>query len=243
MTNLQRTFNELLSGNSTDIAKIGSLAKLKKQYSEVEVKSKLMECIEHAQDMLNVPQLSNRPEKQRQFLSSWILKEYYFYNFADIIKIIENGITGKYGKTYNRLDVEIISEWFNCYEAERINEIEENAKNQPKEDIEVHPDVKDKWQQIRKNLEAKLTEQKIQDAKRYNDLEGWCEEYRINYREAMEVISKYVLDRYNVYKIKASDVSFNHWHEHCLKKIIRRVHNCGNLDELAQLSDSLTTQY
>ncbi len=51
------------------------------------------------------------------------------FTLEEIILCIQNGITGKYGKVYNKLNSEVISTWLDKYYNERMDFIDANHLN------------------------------------------------------------------------------------------------------------------
>lgn len=58
-----------------------------------------------------------------------ILQEYYYLKPDDFKLCFNNAILGKYGKTYDRLDTQVIFDWLNNYCADRFNTAEELTVN------------------------------------------------------------------------------------------------------------------
>lgn len=53
-------------------------------------------------------------------------KKYYHYRMQDFAIFVKNAKEGKYGKSYNRLDVPMIHEWIGKYDYDRDGVIESN---------------------------------------------------------------------------------------------------------------------
>jgi hypothetical protein len=66
--------------------------------------------------MFNLPDTKKLNDMQINYLVSYLKKEYWRFKFDEFIYIFGQGIAGKFGKSYNRLDVEVVSEWFKVYE-------------------------------------------------------------------------------------------------------------------------------
>ena len=76
-------------------------------------------CIEQ----LNVGKTMNDIQTARA--ADIIIQEYYYLKPDDFKLCFNRAVIGKYGKTYDRIDVQVICDWLNQYCEDRLNEADE----------------------------------------------------------------------------------------------------------------------
>jgi len=62
--------------------------------------------------------------------SDLILDEYYYLKPDDFKLCFNNAIIGRYGKAYDRIDVQIICDWLNQYCNDRSNVADNQSMNE-----------------------------------------------------------------------------------------------------------------
>lgn len=82
----------------------------------------LSDQIIQANEFLNLPAKMTIPQVGKTV--ELIIKQFPMLNVADVKLCIENGLSGKYGKIYSRLDGQVVLEWFTNYTEERIETAE-----------------------------------------------------------------------------------------------------------------------
>lgn len=90
-------------------------------------------------ECLSVPEMS---DTMRSMIADLVVRDYKHMNLADLKLCMMNGISGKYGKIFNRVDVEVVLGWCKAYWEERLQEAElvsqrehEKAKKETSEPI------------------------------------------------------------------------------------------------------------
>jgi hypothetical protein len=117
-----------------------------------------------------------------EMICELILDDYYHLKFTDVYLCLKMGIGGKFGMSYDRMDVQTVMIWFEKYnikrleaaELERLRERKKEQKEQeeakqyakmPKSLIQLKNDLEKKWEE----------EQKFSPKYRYNTLAEFCE--------------------------------------------------------------------
>lgn len=108
-------------------SKLPSIALMQKKYGN-KVMEMVAEMVVGTIEFFNVPKLSAMQVKMTtKFICGSGEDEYDYLNFADINLCFENGMRGKYGKLFNRVDGQIILMWLDKYALERAKLIEERV--------------------------------------------------------------------------------------------------------------------
>lgn len=94
------------------------LVTLRLAFSEQEVRDSLMIMILKSMEYFNVGKGLNRLGVQA--VADLLIERYYYLNFADIRLCIKKALAGDYGTIYDRMDANVVLEWFAKYSAERI---------------------------------------------------------------------------------------------------------------------------
>lgn len=94
--------------------------------------------IAEAATLLNIGK--NLQPHQINYLACEILQEYYWLNLADIRLIMKQGIAGKYGQIYDRLDVQVALDWLAQYVEARTGIAE--TKSQQAKAVQVSDNAK-----------------------------------------------------------------------------------------------------
>ena len=115
-------------------SKTPSLVKINKVLGNREVVKAIAVMIINTTEFLNVPKLT---DVQIKMTAEFIYEEFYFLNVADLHLCFKNGMKGKYGELYNRIDGQIIIRWLKEYENERI-EFAENRSYQKHSSLTSH---------------------------------------------------------------------------------------------------------
>lgn len=94
-----------------------TIATVGKYHGKAQAKAAVSEMIAQAAALLNVGK--NIQPHQIGFLADDIQREYYFLTIGEIRYIMERGIRGEYGTSYDRIDAQTVSEWIENYLAIR----------------------------------------------------------------------------------------------------------------------------
>lgn len=129
------TMEQAMSGSFPTVASV------RKYHDEQVALDALVEIIADAAGLVNLGR--NLKPNQIEFLADEILREYYYLTLGDVRFMMRQGITGKYGELYDRLDVQVVMGWIERYTEDRANMAEgksqqahvsavsENAKPMP----------------------------------------------------------------------------------------------------------------
>lgn len=102
--------------------KYPTVASVKKYHDEQLALDAVVEIIAEAASLVNLGR--NLKPNQIDFLAEEILREYYYLTLGDIRLMMKQGVTGKYGELYDRLDVQVVMGWLERYTEERANAAE-----------------------------------------------------------------------------------------------------------------------
>ena len=110
-----------------DILKSGmpSIASIKKKYGVDFIQAYIEGWIVNIREFINVGK--KMTDEQTQETAMLIVYEYYNLNIADINFIFKNAKMGRYGKTYDRLDGQVILSWFGEHFKNRCNTAAEES--------------------------------------------------------------------------------------------------------------------
>jgi len=114
-------YNSLTPKKINDIfeSPLCSIAKFKKEEGETKCRALVVYMISDCIECFNVGKNMNQTQIARA--SDLIINEYYFLKPDDFKLCFNNAIIGKYGKTYDRIDIQVICDWLNQYCADRLN--------------------------------------------------------------------------------------------------------------------------
>jgi hypothetical protein len=121
-------------------------------------------------------------DEKIEFTAELIMDDYYHLKFTDVYLCLKMGIGGKFGMSYDRMDVQTVMIWFEKYnvkrleaaEAERLRERKKAQKEQ--EDAKQYAKMPESLIQLKNDLEKKWEEQqKFTPKYRYNTLSEFCE--------------------------------------------------------------------
>ncbi len=142
--------------NIQDIALMptATLATIKKYRDETKMIAAVCAVLVEASEMLNL----GRPMSDYQIkeTAKLIFSEYYFLTIADLKVCFRDGIKGRYGQVFDRLDVAVIFGWLNVYAEERAAYFAEKERNKSKQQsfqpsaaaIEMPGYIKEKFEAI-----------------------------------------------------------------------------------------------
>lgn len=99
-----------------------ALSTVRKYHGDETAKYAVKEIIAEAASMLNIGK--NLQAHQIEFMADEVLRDWYFLTLAEIKYLMRQGITGKYGELYDRLDVAVVSGWFERYNEQRTAQAE-----------------------------------------------------------------------------------------------------------------------
>jgi len=121
-------------------------------------------------------------DEKIEFTAELIMDDYYHLKFTDVYLCLKMGIGGKFGMSYDRMDVQTVMIWFEKYnvkrleaaEAERLRERKKAQKEQ--EEAKQYAKMPESLIQLKNELEKKWEEeQKFTPKYRYNTLAEFCE--------------------------------------------------------------------
>jgi hypothetical protein len=102
-----------------------------------------------------------------------IIETYWYLKLEELVLIFKNAKIGKYGKMYNRLDIQIICEWIETYlrSEERAMYFEKkNTEHKKKEiDVKLMPELYEKYRMEKEPEEDKDEEYKRQRAEYFRN--------------------------------------------------------------------------
>ncbi len=110
-----------------DLIPTASLATLKKYRGEEKMLAVLSALIIQSCEMLNVGKAMN--EKQIANTAKLIFQEYFYFTLADFKVCFANGLKGKYGQLFDRMDSTIIFAWLAEHNDERAAYFEVKSRN------------------------------------------------------------------------------------------------------------------
>lgn len=129
------TMDEAMSGNTPTMATVR-----KYQGSEMAMGA-VVTIIAEGAALLNIGK--NLQAHQIEYLAEEIAREYYWLTLADLRYMMKQGIAGKYGEIYDRLDVQVVLGWLTKYvetrmeiaesksQQKHVGKISDNAKPMP----------------------------------------------------------------------------------------------------------------
>ena len=112
--------------------KTPTVATVKKYQGEAAAKAVIEQIIGEASALINVSR--NLTVPQIEFLADEILSTYYYLTLADLRFVMREGVTGKYGDIFDRLDVRVVTSWVDRYVSARLNAAEGRNMNARKKD-------------------------------------------------------------------------------------------------------------
>jgi len=70
--------------------------------------------------------------------ASLLMEKYWYFRLEELVYVFKQVKLGKYGKVYDRLDVQVISEWLHLYDtSERLVELERQRKLEQKTEADA----------------------------------------------------------------------------------------------------------
>lgn len=91
----------------------------------------IAQLLEFINKLFNLPENKKLNDAQIALLATDIRTRYWFLKFDELVYILREGVAGKWGKSYSRLDTEVIHAWFQTYiTTERDAVIEQVSYNE-----------------------------------------------------------------------------------------------------------------
>lgn len=140
------TIQEAIDSDSLPISSI------KKEYGEVELQAVLVLLLTDVIDFFSVGK--SMSDGQVAETIKLILKEFFYFKIDDFKLCFDRAKTGKYGKVYDRIDGNIIFEWLELYDFERLEEIERIRTDQHEKIIKE--DLSAGWTEESKQMISKI---------------------------------------------------------------------------------------
>jgi hypothetical protein len=155
MTNKLSLRQEIKAVKTTEdsiLSKLPSLAVVKKEEGEAETIRIISWYILKSSKFFNFKRVPNT--EQAQLTAKLIIKEFYYFNLADINLVFQGIMAGEYGEYYGKLDGSDFIKAFREYSATRLSTAEQvsnNKHNQLKEKrgIDEPQTIKERWQKLK----------------------------------------------------------------------------------------------
>lgn len=91
----------------------------------------ISQLLQFVNKLFNLPENKKLNDAQMAVLALDIKKRYWFLKFDELVYILREGVAGKWGKSYSRIDAETVHAWFQRYiETERDAAIELASYNE-----------------------------------------------------------------------------------------------------------------
>lgn len=119
----------------------------------------ISELLKFVKQLFNLPEEKNLSNLQISLLANDIRQRYWFLKFDELVYILREGVAGRWGRSYSRMDTETVHSWFNTYiNTERDAVIEQASHNAAvqfkKQEAAPVSDPKPMPDHIRQELEA-----------------------------------------------------------------------------------------
>ena len=171
------------------VEKSPTIATVKKYWGETKMKAVVKYFIESVSSCLNVGKGLN--EFQVEIAADMVFESYYYYKISEIKLVFKKGLKGDFGTLYDRLDPQIIMDWFRQYDELRTG-VKEYARMQ--EQKETAFISSESWEAIVKvNQEMhRMIEKRERDKReasrkevdlKYKSIEGYCKDKGIDHDE------------------------------------------------------------
>ena len=99
-----------------------TLATVRKYQEEQTALDAIVEIISFAAALVNTER--NLTPMQVEYIAAEIMEQYFYLTLGDIRFLMKQGIAGKYGEIYGRLDVPVVMGWVEKYADDRANHAE-----------------------------------------------------------------------------------------------------------------------
>ncbi|WP_460983707.1 hypothetical protein [Spirosoma fluminis] len=109
------------------VLKHGQQLSLLRKTDEPTLLKALIVLIGLTNDALNVNRMS---PVQMLDAARHILKTYWYFKPEEIAYVFDQGRSGKYGKSYNRLDLEVLTNWLHAYDTDERLSICERGRSE-----------------------------------------------------------------------------------------------------------------
>lgn len=99
-------------------------------------------------------------------LAEMLLEDYPYLSFPDLKLCLKNGIKGKYGEIYDRLDVPVIFSWFRQYDEERtrisqkLKQEAHKQRMQEEKGVPMPEAIRKKFEELEHKVKAQDSEKK-----------------------------------------------------------------------------------
>ncbi len=165
MTYLQNLKNStLILSNTKGLSvfearmKTPSLMEISRCIGEAECHSLITKTLEEMNILIG-----NQIEKNDLAIYAYHIKESFpDLKMSEFIITLKNGIEGKYGKLYGKLNYITINEWLNESWNQFLNEADEEHKKRKSEKIIIHPDLLPAFEEFKNKFDEKIEFKKIE---------------------------------------------------------------------------------
>lgn len=105
-----------------DCPRMKSIARIRKEQGEV-CETMLILMVAKTARKFNITK-NFEPTQIEEAVQS-VFEEYYYLKLSEVYFVLKQGVMGKYGKIYDRFDEQVLMEWFEKYDRERLELVEE----------------------------------------------------------------------------------------------------------------------
>ncbi len=149
----------------------------------------------------------NLSDRQLELLGEFILEDYYYLTIADLKLCFKNAIKGKYGKVYDRIDVQIVCEWLSTYAENRASYAEgvstdrfKSEKEKTKSGFYDGDLVKTMISDLEEKLSKRVVEEKYRTSFKFQNIPDWCKANGLDPESKMEELKAEWLKDYQSLK-------------------------------------------
>lgn len=165
----------------------------------------LVKLIKEVADNLNVGKSFN--DLQLDFCARMVYNEYYFFKISEIRYAFLQGILGRYGQTFDRLDVSVLISWLAAYDKERMSILNDQKVSESNTTQTGGTFLKNAPEEIRLQFNFLMSKLKFETAgkdKAAKLIYEYCTLKNLNFDT---VLNKYLKQ----YKSENLDTSFDIW--------------------------------
>lgn len=177
-----------------------SLVGLGKYFGEVVVKAFLHDELQRLRFFFSVGR--GLTDEAIEELCELIIEEYYFFNLSDVKLVFKKAKKGNFGKSYDRVDGQIILEWFSAYNELRLSASErfeeqkrkERENQEAKETKSFNSKSFDLLKKLNKSMEETIRKERLEKNrfyKKYSMLEEYLKDAGFDINETLSVLEDF----------------------------------------------------
>lgn len=177
----------------------------------------LMALLKEVADNLNIGKSFNN--QQLAFAARQIAVEYYFLKISEIRYCFIQGILGRYGQIYDRIDISVLMDWLSKYDAERclvVEKQQQNAIHEKSKEVFYLTDAPKEIKESFENLVKKIDGQKKESIKAATMVYEYCEAKGLNFDAYMTEVT-------NDYELTKTDLTLDEYIENQLKNELLKI--------------------